>query len=135
MKIRKNLLFFIAVTGLLIAATHALAVFFFLYWEWRWLDIPMHFLGGAFVGFLFLWVYFTFSESNKFSKKHILFTSIIPAFVISIVWELFEYFMGVSFIFFDFWFDTTLDTIFGILGAWVVGFYVFKYFEKNEEAE
>ncbi len=41
-----------------LAIAHMFAQHLHLYWIYRWLDIPMHFLGGVWVGLAALWLWY-----------------------------------------------------------------------------
>lgn len=41
-----------------LALAHMMAQRLHLYWTYRWLDVPMHFLGGVWVGLAALWLWY-----------------------------------------------------------------------------
>jgi hypothetical protein len=101
----------------MLAAIHALALEFSLYWHFFWFDIPMHFFGGAIVALGL----FTLRDLKLFSNKHLTIVKVLLlVFSIALVWEGFELFAGVP-MESDFVFDTSLDIVMGLLGG-IIGF-------------
>ncbi len=66
-------------TGLL-AGLHFFALTEFLYWKYRWFDIPMHILGGAAIG--------VFAVSLIRSYRPFVYVAFV--IVAAIAWEIFE---------------------------------------------
>lgn len=95
-KITKLLLYFSTIT---ISALTALAIARELYAEIWWLDIPMHILGGAWVAFIFFYLFFYKEKILKtdisFAQLFILTISFV-AFV-GIMWEVWEYLVSYYF--------------------------------------
>ena len=79
-------LFFLALVTL--AGTHQLAIMWYLYWIYPWFDIPMHFLGGLFLGLCMVY-FFPPKELNISS----FFKVILGVLLFSIAWEVFEFFV------------------------------------------
>ena len=79
--------FFIRITGLIfvIFFINYLAMTFHWYSSIWWFDMPMHFLGGLWVGILFIWIFY--GKKLDFS---LIFKIIISVFLIGIFWEIFE---------------------------------------------
>ena len=75
-----------------IAAIYIVGNLDFLFLEIWWFDIPMHFLGGVFLGLLFL-LYFKKYFSNFDREKIFIQIIIILGFVLTIGvgWEIFEF--------------------------------------------
>ena len=83
----------------------------FLYWEYRWLDIPVHFLGGLWVALAVLWL----SYVVKRPLLSIAATIALVLFV-GVVWEVYEYFFVI--IHFDnYVFETGKDLCMDVLGG------------------
>ena len=61
-----------------ISIVNALANYLFLYWRIGWLDMPMHFLGGAWVGAMGIWWYF-YSDKRGARGNALMYTAPEPA--------------------------------------------------------
>ena len=120
------ILFFLSLV--LLAVIHYLAINLSLYWIYPWLDIPIHFLGGAVVALgtqssLFKRIFKT--SDISFIK-----TLLIVLFV-GTVWEVFEWRVGIV----DsikYAFDTGLDICMDLLGG-VIGFVTAKALSHLEQ--
>lgn len=111
----------IALLGLLIALLQFLATRYFLYWEFWWYDIMMHFLGGLFIGASFLW--FVYFEASRLKKNLPVFVATFAVvFTVGVSWELFEYVTGM-YNAVNYTLDTTLDLAMDIAG--MMGAYLF----------
>lgn len=82
------------------------------YNDYRWLDIPMHILGGFLFASLFL---------NIISDKYINFKNILYfVLFIGISWEIFEYTLDIiNLTSFPGWLDTFKDLLDDIIGAYL----------------
>lgn len=77
---------------------HSVAQAQFLYWRYWYFDMPMHFLGGVFLGFLVVYCILFFYKQTDFSKKYYWVLIILFwVFVLSIGWEFYEFFIDHSF--------------------------------------
>ena len=92
------------------------------------MDIPMHFLGGLFVGLLVLWILQQFSNQS-FTKKQTFLAVLVGILIVSIGWEIFEYTVGV-FALEEFFPDTLYDLVMGTLGA--VTAYVYTAYRSDD---
>ncbi len=88
---------FLKLTAVLyvIAALNFLANYFHLYYILWWFDIPMHFLGGFWLGGMAAWFYFfndringKLASSGTARKLVFYFTAVM---VVSLAWEIFEF--------------------------------------------
>ncbi len=113
---------FLASAAVLIAVVHRLAFQFYLYWEYAWFDIPMHFLGGVVISLLFLVLLLA---SPSFNRWRSISFGLLFVFVIGILWELFEIVAGISPFEPGFVTDTIIDLCMDLAGG-VVGFVVGK---------
>ena len=110
----------------LLALIHILGTYLFWYWRILWLDMAVHFLGGFWVGGMFLWFYFLSGyirprTTNKFFT--ITFT-ISVVFIVGLLWEFFELQIGALFINEEnYFFDTITDLLAALVGALAVSFY------------
>ena len=106
---------------MLLAVTHYLALELHLYWRYLWLDMPIHLLGGAVVALGYLSVKdFMPHWSDRW------FQIVVVAgfvFVIAILWEIFEFAIGVEFDQDRYLFDTLSDLFIGFAGG-LVGYFV-----------
>ena len=79
--------FFAALIGALVLAfVHIWALDNFLYWQYRWLDTPMHLLGGITIAI------FVIALLHSFRPLYFI-TIVIAVFV---AWELFEAWLGIN---------------------------------------
>src|SRR3989344_6651367 len=102
-KILKIIVFLIVI----IAIIHITAYYFHLYLELWWIDMMMHFLGGAWVAAFILWAiffsgFFNLKSSvgtveNKNTLLEFLLIAFVTVLFIGIVWEIFEFKAGLSF--------------------------------------
>jgi hypothetical protein len=116
--------------ALLVATLHYLALSMSLYWTVEWFDILMHFLGGATMAFLSLYIFFTsnFLPSISKLKDHRMAVFLIVVFftlVVGSLWELWEIFFGMSDVMKD-KLDTIIDLIMDTLGAVCVYYYAIR---------
>jgi hypothetical protein len=99
-----------------------------LYWTLNEFDSLLHFLGGAFVSSLFLWVFFFsgfFAPAKRNFRKFFLISTLSILFV-AVVWEIYELILGeATFAKSEYPFDTSLDFFMDFLGAYAVCFYAF----------
>jgi accessory gene regulator protein AgrB len=59
-----------------------------LYWTYRWFDIPMHFMGGALVS----WVWFVILSWHKKNLDINWFQAIAGTILIGVLWEIVEFY-------------------------------------------
>ena len=102
---------------ILVAVLHSAGVYASLYWIWQPFDLITHFLGGAWVSLVALWIVF-FSDLTPLSLRRfsMVAVALVAVFVVGLLWELFEFFVevpkGVAY-----YQDTALDLIMDVLGA------------------
>ena len=119
---RSRLLSILAVLVCLIALLHFTAMAFYLYWTLWWYDIILHFLGGAFVGLLALWLrYFSgyagIADSSR--ARSALYFVLCATLGIGIGWEVFERLLGLTYSVEGYVFDTSIDLLMDCLGSLV----------------
>lgn len=105
-----------------LAVLHKISLDFSLYWRWEWLDIFMHFFGGAVVALGF----FTLKDFIRDIPDRLqYFVPIISGvIVIALSWELFEIIVGTPVVTeAGYGWDLILDLIMGTIGGFV-GFIV-----------
>lgn len=116
----------------LIFILNTLAFEHYWYWIYEWFDIPMHFLGGFWVGGTIIWILGTFLKRRFASTRGGYLLSVVGlAMVIGLLWELFEFSID-TFITFHMndIIDTLSDLSMDFLGATVA--YVF--FSRQKDA-
>src|SRR3989344_86147 len=98
--------------ALLLAVFTWITISYSLYWRIWWLDIPMHFLGGMWAVLFAAWFFARRGEPFP------LLWCLGFAFVIGIVWEIFEYVEGIILPqYLSYTVDTVKDICMDILGA------------------
>ena len=117
------------VAGLvIISVLHAVSLSLYLYWFYWWLDTVMHLLGGAWVALATVWFfrYFDFYKKLSFDRRIIFISLCVLA--VAILWELFEFFVGHvdPSIGRDYWIDTSIDVIAGVLGGLLIAIFSFE---------
>ncbi len=108
---------FTLIFGITFAATHVIAEWLSLYWYYPWLDIPMHVLGGVVVMLMLASLRSMGTLLRHLSRVG----GVVLLSLVLLVWEGFGIYRygGLKP---DFWSDTILDLIFGIIG--IVGGYL-----------
>jgi hypothetical protein len=106
----------IITSALYLAVIFAVSKFVFepthLYYELRWLDIPMHIMGGFGVASLLI-AFYAYRGRTATWKSLLVFYSIA-----AVSWELYEYHHDlVTYTAWNGWFDTTKDYIDGLIGT------------------
>lgn len=124
---KKPLLVELLVLAIVVAFLHYLALTFYLYWTVEWFDIVMHFLGGATIAILAMFLFYT-SGYVDFPKEHLgsIFAMTLGSVLLAgLVWELWELFVGFSDVLED-QADTLLDLLMDTIG----GIFAFAYGKK-----
>lgn len=127
----RPLTFLLLLSTLTLATIHILALEFYLYWQYLWLDIPVHALGGAVV-VLALFVLRDFGVPLVGRVLHIL-PILLIVLVIGIAWEYFEIMNGLT-PEKNYWADTILDLIMDLMGG-LIGYFVSTRIETLEYHE
>ncbi len=113
-------IFFVISLGLL-ALLHYLALEFFLYWRFIWIDLVMHFFGGAVVALG------CFTLKDFIRGIPVRFLYVVPVIsavlIVSLLWEIFEIYIGVPVLEPGFGRDAIFDILSALLGGFV-GFVV-----------
>ncbi|KKU78962.1 MAG: hypothetical protein UY04_C0021G0009 [Parcubacteria group bacterium GW2011_GWA2_47_7] len=106
-----------------------------LYFYIWWLDIPMHLIGGFWVGLIVLTYYFAYQY--KFPKREsshfALFLSVGGAFVVALSWEVFEWSVDwVNGLIHNDMIDSLSDICNGVIGASVgTALFVWRGYNKS----
>ncbi|MFM2340286.1 MAG: hypothetical protein RLZZ360_922 [Candidatus Parcubacteria bacterium] len=97
--------------GITFAVLHTLAEALSLYWQYEWLDMPMHILGGIVLMFMFA----SLRQMSPMLKRLPAYLSVLGFSTALILWELFGIwrFGGLKP---DYWSDTIGDLICGVVG-------------------
>ena len=129
MLFRPLLPWFLVMLIFMIGIMNAVALRYHLFYTYRWLDIPMHLLGGLWVSLFVLWYHFVFRHHKvRIRGKRDAFTFALSAtFAIALGWELFEYAVNAYIVpgRYDMM-DTFKDLLMGMTGA-VIGARIFIY--------
>lgn len=87
-----------------------------LYWIYRWLDLPMHFIGGALISW---WAYIVFAWwRNDYNIPWIY--ALIFSFGLGFIWEIMEFYFKVAQLVPDYYLDTVKDILMDMIGGLVV---------------
>lgn len=132
--LHKKLLIISFFTILLIGVFHYLSMQYSWYWIYKWIDVPIHFLGGFWFSLTSLWISLKVKHIDNILgyKKKALFVMLISVLIIAVFWELFELIFNITSIHsIGYWQDSLSDILNGFLG----GMIAFLYFTKNKKAE
>ncbi len=87
-----------------------------LYWTYRWLDLPMHFIGGALISWLAYIVFAMWRKDYSFPWIY----ALIFSFGLGFLWEVIEFYMKVAQLVPDYYLDTVKDILMDMIGGLVV---------------
>ena len=98
-----------------VAVANEIAIHFFLYWKYSWIDMPIHFLGGVSValGISIL----PFLRITLSPRLGTFFAYVTMTFTAGVAWEVFEFTNGITKIEPGFYSDTFSDLCMDILGG------------------
>jgi len=121
----------------IIAILNAAAEYWYWYWRVLWFDIPMHFIGGVWLGLagIWLWRHTRYLEGirNRIQVPNIVIV-LVAGIVIGCAWESYEFivwkYSGKGFPD-EYVADLQLDLIMDTLGA-VASLAVYKFLKKRE---
>lgn len=108
----------LALLGLLIALFQFLANEYYLYWEWWWADILMHFLGGAFIAGGVLWLIRFEVPLGLRPRVPVFLATLVLTLLVGVAWEVFEYVTD-SASAINYTLDTSLDIAMDVVGMLV----------------
>lgn len=85
---------YLAALIVLIGVSHSIVLFRHLQFTYPWVDIPLHLVGGLWVGLFTLWLYY--SDRTRFPEKDrtrsFVFTiALVSSMTVGAAWEIFEY--------------------------------------------
>lgn len=125
----KGILVFLVFLFVSIAAIDTYAGKNFLYWTIRWLDVPMHFLGGFWLGLGALWLYYFSGFFKNIHEEHrtalyVWLLAVTSALALGFIWEVYEFGLDMLYDKTDQYdiLDTMSDLIFDIIGGTVATF-------------
>ncbi|KKS59133.1 MAG: hypothetical protein UV24_C0006G0003 [Candidatus Nomurabacteria bacterium GW2011_GWA2_42_41] len=130
--LRKPLPITLALSLFAIAIINASASAYYLYWTLRWLDMPMHFAGGAWLAGFGVWWQFSRREIGSRNFLAVLWVCLIYTISIGLVWEVYE--AAISFFtvgYMNAMPDTLGDLLFDILGGTTVA--VFTWWRMSQK--
>ena len=84
---QKNVLFVLVC----IAALHFVATFFYWYWTYRWIDMPMHFLGGFWVAMAFFYFLYPKIHFTEYSVLSTVLLALSFVVFVGVLWEFYEF--------------------------------------------
>ncbi|RJR13234.1 hypothetical protein C4585_02450 [Candidatus Parcubacteria bacterium] len=119
----RGLLFTQPIILLILAAIHLASIEYDLYWQFLWLDLISHTLGGMWAGLCVLWV------RSLLGYPPTLFWGFLGAFIIGIGWEILEVVAGLPREA-NYTLDTSLDILMDVLGG-VVAVFIGQLFVKK----
>lgn len=101
----------------------------------------MHFLGGIWIGFSVLWVYYFSGKFKKIPENHrqisfVCFLAGITALIVGVFWEIFEFNRAslMAFKKFNGFNDTVSDILFAVAGAlFSARYFIGKEYYKKQE--
>lgn len=130
--IRTNFLIVTLICSILLFTIHSYALRHFLYFHLWGFDSIVHVLGGFTLGLLVL-IPFVYGSS---SQKSWYLISVLGALIFSLVWEIFEYKIGMTFVspkhFRLYVYDTIIDVVCGTLGGLIAGFVSALLLQKHK---
>jgi len=104
------------------------------YFYYKWIDIPVHFFGGFFLGGLFFYIVFSNPKSKKFLKiprtpRNVFTTTVLLVLLTGGAWEVIEFVLGRTVMSPAYVPDTILDLVAGTLG----GYFFYLLYKKIRE--
>jgi len=112
-----------------IALSHNLALKFFLYWKYPWLDIPMHMLGGMSVAFGI--AILPFFGIHLKARYRTFVAYLCGVFFVGLIWEVFEIVSGAA-VYDEYYIaDTIKDFCMDLIGG-AVGYAIVKSLKSLE---
>ena len=126
---RKKLKIRLGLVTLLIYFLNTVAIKFYWYSSISWFDMPMHFLGGFWLGLGAIYLLLPKQDYRSSIIK-----TILIVLFFALAWEGFEFFVDANFSkkVFDIY-DTLSDICFGLAGGFSAIFYFFKRIGVNTE--
>jgi len=109
----------ISILLVLVSIIHILALQNEWYWSYAWMDMLVHFLVGGLLGLTFISI-----ARDLSSLKRMIIPTMIFVLLTAVMWEIFEYFVGLTFFSRNYGSDTTLDILMALCGAVISIIYI-----------
>ena len=123
----KTLLIFFFSSLITVALAHLVAIHFYLYWTYRWIDNPIHALGGVTVALgVSILPFLGVTILEKFPP---FWTTFLCVLFVGVVWEIFEITTGIMVFEPGYVTDTVSDLLMDCIGG-VIGYYVVQSVKK-----
>lgn len=109
------------------------------YWIFKWLDIPMHMIGGAVVGYFAVFALLAFKFYKNGSSELRVYTAdiaslgILCALIIGIGWEILEHLYGLGGFLPEFRLDTYSDIINDMIGGVIASISLITLLKSREK--
>ena len=111
---KNTLLLFSLLLSAAIAVANTYAIERFWYWEYPWVDLPMHFAGGVLIGILSLWA------AGRIGRNLRAGGLLWIVLAVGVAWEIFEYSVGAVVVIKDSYpLDTLSDLAMDVCGAFL----------------
>lgn len=133
--LRKPVPTFLVALIVSIAIINTIAVIFALYWHFLWLDMVMHFLGGVWLGGMYLW-WRTEHGSFPVSRIRTILFTVCVVLAFGILWEGFEYIADI--ISPPMWYDiedAVSDLFFDALGGLAAAWYSISRYRFSADTQ
>ncbi|MBI4156003.1 MAG: hypothetical protein HY507_02100 [Candidatus Zambryskibacteria bacterium] len=119
---------------LLVDLFFQIGLIFYLDWTTWWFDVVMHFFSGVLVAFAVILVWNYFRSILPVEKRKIVLTAILCAFVVGVLWEIFELYSGLTSFADGIWYilDTIKDLTMNIIGSFFGTLYGLNLLKNNE---
>ena len=127
---RRKILIYLTILICFLALVSLGATKFYWYQSIWWFDMPMHFLGGLFVSFLLIYLFYSTTTKQPIAKSA--FLLLLGVLAVGVGWEIFEYIFNNVIggqIFNPL--DTLSDIFFDMAGA-IIGIFICYNKRQNE---
>ena len=115
-----------------ITLIHVAAEMQYWYWTYRWLDLPMHVLGGMWVGLVALWLWYYSGYQHKTSRIAVspLTVALVGGLVFGVAWEAYEFLVWIigAGLPVNYVTDSVLDLVMDVLGASIAFMFYQRFF-------
>ncbi len=111
----RRLFYIQAILIVMVGFVHIIALKLYLYWQFVWLDVFVHFFGALWIALAAVWILTALRRPVSFLRVFVVLA------LVSVGWELFELWGGIPREA-NFAFDTTIDLLSDALGG-IVGYF------------
>ena len=116
---------------LAISVFHNYATIHFIYWQYLWTDLVVHYFSGLWVALAgFFAVHYWLHKGSKTNIFLIFFSTIICAVLVGVFWEIFEFGMGIVLYSSQYVTDTLSDILMDFIGG-ASGFLIIMLLRKK----